>query len=351
MDNCTSVVLPISKKARTNKPRRRDGEATQSLLYAVAQSLKAIVPIESLAVWLPSSVHIGNHRVQRQKCAANGHYYLWDPDTKDAKWCLPPELRTDDVTTRNVRLLTIVADEGSTGWSLMQWLALKHRVRVFWHRDPLHKLSNLFTNSLKSTSAILTVVFKHLIVHKWRRAPFGSGKFWRGLQESLEIVTNACGPKHPMFEFVYEGIRKDYDDPGMTHTRAWELLGELLNEPIGPKVQMRRWFTIHDAGWGVDRMWNTMLFALVMQYSMDGTNAFKLAEEVVPVIQKGDSKEAQNFKFRQQVLIIFMDSYNQRILRSVLHVFKRIRLHHSSFTESAKTPSACLELHQNVVRP
>ena len=354
LGNVSSVILPLSKAPRTSKPRRRDGEATQSLLYAVVQAVKTVVPVENLSVWKPSYIQLGSHRLERKRCAATGHYYWWDSETHEATWCLPPELRVDDVNDLSkvkVRMLVIAADEGSTGWSLFQWLALKHRLRVFWHRDPLHKLSNLFTNSLKATGEVLKVVFRHLVVHKWRRAPFGSGKFWCGLQESLDIAMSSYGPKHPVFEFVYEGIRKDYDNLGMTQNQAWEALREMMREPIGPKVQMRRWYTIWDAGWGIDRMWNSMLFALIVQYALDGSNGFDLASQIIPVVQKGDGKDVQNFKFRQQVLATLFDPYHQRLLRSMLHIFRRVRLHHSSYTEEAKDPSTCLELNQMWASP
>ena len=89
--------------------------------------------------------------------------------------------------------------------------------------------------------------------------------------------------------------------------QVWQLLQQLKHEPVGPKVQMRRWFTIWDAGWGVDRLWHTMLFALVMSYALDGIDAFHLAGQVVPRVQKGDTKQDQNFKFKQQVLVVLLD--------------------------------------------
>ena len=151
MDNVVSVVLPLAKQARANKPRRREGEATQSLMFALAQSLKAILPIKSMDVWKPTYVHYGGAGIAREKCRVSGHYYFYDQTNHESSWCLPPELRVADEDKIDIRMFVVVADEGSTGWSLFQWLALKQHLRVFWHRDPLHRLSNLFTNALKST--------------------------------------------------------------------------------------------------------------------------------------------------------------------------------------------------------
>ena len=38
-----------------------------------------------------------------------------------------------------VRILTIVADEGSTGWALFQFLSNRVGLRVLFVRDPFHR--------------------------------------------------------------------------------------------------------------------------------------------------------------------------------------------------------------------
>ena len=88
-----------------------------------------------------------------------------------------------------------------------------------------------------------------------------------------------------------------------------------------------------------------MLFALIMQFAIDGQDPFKLAAETIPTVQKGDDRNIQNYKFRHQVLVTLMDPYYQRLLRSMLHVFRNIRMHHSEYTKVAKSPSACLDFY------
>ena len=192
-------------------------------------------------------------------------------------------------------------------------------------------------------AGILDSILKQLVVHKWRRAPFGSGKFWRSLQESLEVVLDNCHSSHPVFDFLYDSICADVDSEVVTHSQAWKILRSTKGAPLGPKVQMRRWFTIWDAGWSLDELWHSMLYGLVTTYAMDNIDAFKLACEVVPIIQKGDSKEAHQYKFKQQVLLILMDSVNQKLLRSMLHIFKRLRNHQSDYTRDATNPQECLK--------
>ena len=55
---------------------------------------------------------------------------------------------------RNVRLLIFVCDEGSEGWSMFQFLANCVKARTIFIRDPLHRMSNMFTNALSVVSGI-----------------------------------------------------------------------------------------------------------------------------------------------------------------------------------------------------
>ena len=345
LENIAHVILPIAKKQRLQRPRRREGEATQSLLYAVSQVVKVIIPVKDLTIWKPTYLALPGNRQIRKWCPIDQQFFYWNMDTKESLWCPPPELRVGRDDDLRLRILTIVADEGSTGWGLHQWLALKEGFRVFWHRDPLHRLSSLFTNSLKSTSGVLNVVFNHLLIHRWRRAPWGSGKFWKEQKETMELFIENCKHTHPIFEHMMQGIATDHGVEGAPAEQVWQLLQQFKHEPMGPKVQMRRWFTIWDAGWGVDRLWHTMLFALVMSYALDGTDAFHLAGQVVPRVQKGDTKQEQNFKFKQQVLVILLDQGHQRILRSMLHIFERLRMHQVDFTKDCSEPASCLKYH------
>ena len=344
VDNVSEVILPLVKRPRTGagRPRRRAGEATQSLLFSIVQSMKVVFPIGGLGTWAPSSAPLGGHEFERKWCGIEGQPFYWNKEDHSSVWCLPDELRNVKVDEVDMRLLVVVADEGSTGWSLLQWMALRHGLRVFWQRDPLHRLSNLFTNSLRGVPGVLSCIMKHLIVHKWRRAPFGSGKFWRALQESLGLVLERCSPSHPIYDLLYESICADHDLESSSPDKAHKILQSIKKVSLGPKVQMRRWFTIWDAGWGLDSLWHSLLFGVVVTYAMDGVDAWKLAGEVVPVVQKGDSKDVQQYKYKQQVLIVLMDPANQRLLRSMLHTFKRIRMHQKAYTEEATNPQACL---------
>ena len=72
----------------------------------------------------------------------------------------------------------------------------------------------------------------------------------------------------------------DYGVPGAPRTEAYALLKKMLTEPIGPIVQLRRWFTLWDAAKGLDQIWHSMLIALVAMLASEGKDAYRLAETV-----------------------------------------------------------------------
>lgn len=47
---------------------------------------------------------------------------------------------------------------------------------------------------------------------------------------------------------------------------------DCLDEPIGIKVEMRRWYTYYDAGRQFHKLWHTLLLALLAQCLLDGEN-------------------------------------------------------------------------------
>ena len=87
------------------------------------------LPVRDMRLWKPTSHAIWTHEKERFWCNLEKQYYLRHKDTKEVEWYLPQELHIDDTKKPDARVLVIVADEGSTGWSLCQWLALKEELR------------------------------------------------------------------------------------------------------------------------------------------------------------------------------------------------------------------------------
>ena len=73
-----------------------------------------------------------------RSAAYDCYFFYWQEPTASCAWSLCYELRTGNY--KQVRILTLVADEGSTGWALYQFLANRVRLRVLFVRDPFHRL-------------------------------------------------------------------------------------------------------------------------------------------------------------------------------------------------------------------
>jgi hypothetical protein len=104
--------------------------------------------------------------------------YLWNSKTREAHWKLSPELQYLS-PSNPVHMLGVPSDEGSTLWSLFQFMATGCKIRAMWHRDPLHKLSNVFARSVRAVAQAFQTVMAVLVVHRFRRAPFGGCRFWQ----------------------------------------------------------------------------------------------------------------------------------------------------------------------------
>ena len=115
------------------------------------------------------------------------------------------------------------------------------------------------------------------------------------------------------------------------------LCEQMLALPLGPKVEVRRWFTFYDAGGLLDRVWHSMLLALFVWYLADGKDPEEVAAGSRPIYEKDDNNEQKNFKFRVQVLMTLANRSNQRILRSMLATFRILRLHMASFIKDTGT--------------
>jgi len=345
MANVQQVLTQTSSK----KARRRLGEATLSMFVGLAQAMLAVLPFPDLTAWRPSSSVLQGPDAKRVR-HGEGQQYHWDQQARTSQWDLPDELGPRALHGTHVRVLVLVADEGSTGWSLYQYLASYLKYRVLFVRDPPHRISNLFTNALATVRPVLASTLQVLLVHKFRRAPYGGGKHWKGLRETLEAFLGDAAGGHPLLELLGPSIADDHRQPYHCTEQVVELLKSMLRVPMGPKVEMRRWFTFWDAGWTLDKLWHSMLLALIVWYGMNGEDAWEarpshvsghylvfyavprlafgfawasgqwggkdrfsfaikrfryrrlsqVAKEITPAVDADGKNEVNNFKFRQQ---------------------------------------------------
>ena len=309
-------------------------QATYWAFASIADALLRMLPVPDLSVWLAGGGGVDQEH-ERRLDGTSGHHFYWSARTHKAEWALPRALREPGHLSL-VRALLLVADEGSEGWALFQFLANHCRARVLFLRDPAHRMPNAFTNSLRGVPEVLASTSQVLLVHKFRRAPYGGGKFWSAAREVLREFLRVAQAQHPLLEWLGESIARDYGEPPSSDCRP--LLRRMLDLPMGPIVQMRRWWTEYGAGLTLDKIWHSFLVAMIVWYTALGQDPWKIAqatEEVHQELGAGDD----HFEFRSQVLCTLLNSGHQRLLRSRLVIFRRLWSDHKQYTSEAMEPA------------
>eukprot|EP00969_Alexandrium_andersonii_P018083 791852-Alexandrium_andersonii.AAC.1 len=67
----------------------------------------------------------------------------------------------------------------------------------------------------------------------------------------------------------------------------------MLDIPPGPKVELRRWFTTAVAEEFLGPLWNTMLLALLADFSLAGEDPWAIAAKSAPVAFRSDDAAAR----------------------------------------------------------
>ena len=100
----------------------------------------------------------------------------------------------------------------------------------------------------------------------------------------------------------------------------------------------------------VDKLWHTMLLALLVWYYADGQDPYAVIEKTRQLYTKDNVKTREDdsgkYDMRAQCLVALHDAFHQRTLRSLMIVFQRIWHHHKVFTREAYNPKVCLEYYQ-----
>ena len=328
----------------TKRRKVRQGHVkTYWELLSYLHALLFMLPFKSMKPWLPDSAPLSG-TVTRHTHRCTGHAFERDERTGKSRWCLPQGLR-DGEWLHAIRALVLICDEGSEGWSFFQYLANGVKARVLFIRDPPHRLSNLFTNALRGDRTILASCAQVLIVHKFRRAPYGGGKFWKGLKEVLAVFLDHATDGHPLLQLLGDSIAEDYEVRGASaDVRA--LAARMLAMPLGPKVQTRRWYTLYDAGIVLSRIWHTMLLALLIWYHAEGQDPEQILRTKTEA-RPADGDDSQNYEIRAQTLITLASSFHHRVLRSMLVCFERMWTQHKQYTANCYAPAATLNYLQS----
>lgn len=216
------------------KRGRRDG--VHLSVIAVAHAMLQMLPFKDLSVYRPSFFDEPSRASVRAHDNAINQWYRWMQETKESAWCLGPELR---VPASGARVLVFACDEGTSGFSAWCFLAGVAKLRTLFHRDVPHRLTNAFVNSLRSVPYVFQMAADILLLHKWRRAPFGGGRFWKQAKETLLLLVQHVRENHPLLELYKEAIARDmgrpledFDEPGCLKA----CIKDVLRVPVGQKA-------------------------------------------------------------------------------------------------------------------
>ena len=245
-------------------------------------SLFCLLPIKNLSLWQPSLTDIPTSKSRRVYDGRRA--YNWDSDTGKATDVLPPELVTPRTScATSVRVMVMVCDEGSQGFSLFWWLATHVRLslRCIFIRDPPHKMSNVFINSLRGVFPLFRSVMDVLQIHKYKRAPFGGGRFWRAARETLVLLLSTLNREPHAVMLIYAAaIERDLGLTSGTLDDISQYKSQLIrvaNMSVGSRVEMRRWYSYYDAAVELDQTWHSMLLALVVETLCAGEDPWVIA--------------------------------------------------------------------------
>lgn len=178
-------------------------------------------------------------------------HFSWDKNTKESAWTLADELL--DLGAASIWILVLVSDESSVGVAMFMWMVGVFHARAILWRDPSHRLSNLFLRSLRSVPGLMTHVLDHMVLNKVRRAPYGGGRVFKEAKETVALLLTRESFCQSLIEPLLPSIANDH------HVDAdWgsvkQVLHNFLRTALGPRVEMRRWFTYIDCVPRLDRI-------------------------------------------------------------------------------------------------
>ena len=332
---------PAEKKSK--KDKRPVGEATKSYLLALVHSLTTVLPFDDLSPWQATAWGPLDGASERVLDPVEGRYYMHDMAKRShpAAWCLPIEVAKP--VRGVVRVLVFMADEGSEGYSLYQFLAWYGKLRVMFHRDPLHKLSNNFTTGLRSVPRVIAGVYDIQIVHKWTRAPHGTGRFRRAALEALEVLLDNADENHELIMAYGAAIARDHQLPPEAVVgkkgEILRLLEKATQAPMSQRVEMRRWFTFYEAGWPLLQMWHSLLLALLAEFAFDGKNPW----DIIAAAPKPGEATDETFAYKVDALRTLASPMNNFVLRSVLVVNRLLKDHHRQYDHYSQLPEQGLK--------
>ena len=138
--------------------------------------------------------------------------------------------------------------------------------------DPPRRLSNSFVNALRRCRLSWRASLDALVVHKYKRAPFGTRKFWRQAKETCELLLTNLN--HQVIHMFLPAVADDLQLPLATLQSKGNLQKHLkkknfIGSGLGQRVE-RRWWTLWEGNRVLDKHWHILLICLVMQCLIEG---------------------------------------------------------------------------------
>jgi hypothetical protein len=334
------IALQMAGKKQSGSPGKY--KASKTFLLALLKIIFVVMPWDTMSPWCvgqPALAGPGGHRLWAPDILAPGAEacFAWNQGQSISQWCLPNCLRGQP-GPGSVQILTLVGDEGSVGWRVFQYLAGPAGLRIMWHSDPAHRMTNVYLNAMKSVPLAFKMSQAVLLVHKYRRAPYGGGKFWKQAQGTMNLLTMGGQQSHELLDMFSTSIAEDLgvDIPDL-ETDPNRYLAAMMGA-TGPKVEMRRWWSHYDASRGLLKIWHVLLVSLL---------AFEMSHGRDPIAGR-DSRPASaddstSFKFKQEVLRVLWNSQYRALLRSNQVIFRALRTHFASYIDDHTSVPRCLE--------
>lgn len=234
----TVIVESPNKKKVKKKPAAFDH------LVAMAHSLFSMSPHVNFGVYQTTfegekpdgSILVLDEESQQ--------YFYGGDEEQPSKWCLPAELRLPGGSSR---MLVLACDEGSPGFKVWCFLASVAALRTVFYRDPPHRFTGAFVNTLRGVPRVFELSTDVLLIHKWRRAPFGSGRFFKEVRECLAVLHSTVGEGHPLLEAHLPAIARDMqvsNDELASPGAMMAAIEAMLSKGVGAKAWMcleKRW--------------------------------------------------------------------------------------------------------------
>lgn len=165
----------------------------------------------------------------------------------------------------NQHYLVAAVDQGSDGWSALNYLLYGVRWAVLVLPDISHRCWNDANNSFHSSNLwgltlVLTLVFS------LDQGPWQDGRWWQTGQEGVQAFLKVAGVTDPLFTMFLPKIARDLDMEWRLHdddfaAECFEGLGNAWSKRQ-PRVSTVRWFDVIDAMREWKKIWHSRLVIL-----------------------------------------------------------------------------------------